>query len=78
MNSLISINADINIDLLDKYYVSNHMIYGLGYDKPKDFNWYFKTLLKEQSQNLIRTYKEIIAHIRLSIPIYPLVIDKQK
>lgn len=52
MNDLIKINNYVNIDILTKYYVPNHLLYALRYVDKNDqvnnsnFTWYSKHLIK--------------------------------
>ena len=82
MNNLIKIKDSIKIDTLDKYFISNHVLYALGYrdDNGKVLSVssfrYLAKIIKDLPCDLVRRYDSIESHLRYHIPIYPLGIDK--
>jgi hypothetical protein len=78
MNNLIKIKDSIKIDTLDKYFISNHVLYALGYrdgnGKVKSishFN-YLAKIIKDLPHDLVRIYDAIASQFRYNIPIYSL------
>ena len=77
MNNLIKIKDSIKIDTLDKYFISNHVLYALGYcdvnGKVKSASHfkYLAKIIKDLPFDLVRRYDAIASHLRYHIPIYP-------
>ena len=77
MNDLIKIGEDIDVDSLEKYYIPNHVAYGLRYVDENNqvhlanFKYYRDTLLKSPNNYKNCLYEFVPIGSSFCIPVYP-------